>query len=201
MIDLNNEKNILAKAIAEKAIVKPENLFYGKLPGTRYSSQYYLSRILYNSYYLEIIANHFYDIVLKEYGSFDFQITGREWSSIPLLTAIPIYLKKNHSIDMNSFMIKRKRKNYGMHNYVEGEPNKLPVLIVDDLCNSTNSFSFCYDVLVCEKLRPIPFIFAVLNKHKPSLDRNCLLQDRYLQRGIKPLTILNGDDVDVFRKK
>lgn len=92
-------------------------------------------------------------------------------------------------------MIKRERKTYGKHNIIEGIPNEKPVLIVDDLCNSTNSFWHCYQVCVNEnKMELLPFIFSVVNKYKPSRD-HLYQYDRYLGGHFKSLYILDGDQI------
>jgi len=196
---MDDEKKYIAKYIADNCIIYPEEYFFGKLPGTRYSSQYYLARALYNTEIMEKIVDIFYEIINENVGSFDFQITGRQWSSIPLLTAIPLLLRHKYNININSFMIKRERKTYGLHNYIEGIPNELPVMIVDDICNSTDSFRFCHRVLLSENLITFPYFFAVLNKYTKHIVPNALEEDRYLRQGYKPLTILNGDDINVFR--
>lgn len=188
-------KNFLKKFILSECIEKPEQFMFGKLPGTRYSRQYYLANGLYNTEFLEKVTDCFYFLIKEKIGNFEFQIAGREWSSIPLLTSIPLLLKIRYGIVLNSFMIKRERKKYGKHNYIEGTPNNLPVLIVDDLSNSTDSFVFCHSVCEnLENLKTTDFIFSVLNKYffeKVGEDMYC---DRYL-KSHKILSILTGDDL------
>lgn len=187
----------LARFIKRECIYYPEkDYFLGKLPGARYKQQYYLANLLYNHDWLQSIVGEFANIVETEIGSWEFQLAGREWSAIPLLTAIPLVLR-NRGIYLNSFMIKRKRKTYGRHNIIEGIPNKLPVLIVDDLCNSTDSFRHCRDVCVSEehKLQVLPYIFAVVNKYFQERDGEAIGFDRYLGEDYKALSILTGDDI------
>jgi orotate phosphoribosyltransferase len=193
-------KELISNYIAKNCLYIPKNLMLGKLPGTRYSGQYYMSKALYDKQFLSYVTEEFYNIIKKEIGNFDFQLAGREWSSIPLLVGMPLILKTNYNIDINSFMIKRERKTYGIHNYIEGTPNDLPVLIVDDVCNSTNSFKFCYDVLLSEeKYKILPYIFAVLNKYGKDSSETSFIEDRYLKARIKPLFIVSGDDVNAVR--
>jgi len=191
-------KEEIAEYIVKECLYIPQQLMLGKLPGTRYSAQFYMAKGLYNKDFMCAVATHFHDIVKKEVGHFNFQLTGREWAAIPLLVGIPLVLKQKYDIDINSFMIKRDRKTYGLHNYIEGKPNDLPVLIVDDVCNSTNSFKFCYDVLVAEDKEVIPYIFAVLNKYRREDSEYTFIHDRYLRRDIKPLSIVCGDDIYAF---
>jgi len=178
---------------------KKDEFFLGKLPGARYKSQFYLSKLLYNTDMLEMIGEEFVRIVKDEIGHWDFQIAGREWSSIPLLTCLPLHVKYAAFERINSFMIRSEKKTYGIHNWVEGSYNGLPVLIVDDLCNSTNSFIHCHNVITKElKLETLPCIFAVLNKYRYNHfdEEEHEYYDRYLGRSHKALSILTRDDLD-----
>ena len=193
-------KDKIVEYIAKECLYIPKQLMLGKLPGTRYSGQYYMAKALYNQDFLYNVAMEFHDIIKKEIGNFDFQLAGREWSSIPLLVSLPLLLRQYHEININSFMIKRERKTYGIHNYIEGKPNDLPVLIVDDVCNSTNSFKFCYDVLMAEEnFKILPYIFAVMNKYEKNSSETAFTEDRYLKARIKPLFIVSGDDINAVR--
>jgi hypothetical protein len=99
-------------------------------------------------------------------------------------------------------MIRRQRRNYGQHNWIEGKPNNLPVLLVDDLCNSTESFLHgfwvCKNVL---KLDVMDYIFAVLNKHKPSQFQEAVYHDKHLihHHPHKALYIVDGDEIQHAR--
>ena len=93
-------------------------------------------------------------------------------------------------------MIKNERKTYGIHNYIEGNTLDLPVLIIGEMCNSTNTFLHCYNVLKYQKFDILPYIFAVLNKYGSKF-QNSNSEDRYLKRDFKPLTILNRDDLKI----
>lgn len=187
-------KQYISKIISEQCIEYADDYFFGKLPGDRYSSQFYLSRALYNMDFLNCVADEFYKIIEKEIGNFEFQIAGQEFSSIPLLISIPILLEKKYDIKLNSFMIKNERKTYGIHNYIEGNVVNLPVLIIGELCNSTNTFLHCYKVLKYYDFDMLPYIFAVLNKYGSKVP-NWNYEDKYLKRNFKPLTILNRDDL------
>lgn len=178
----------------------PAQFMYGKRPGDRYKYQYYLSRLLYNSNYRFLIAKEFIRLVEQEIGHWNFQIAGREWSAIPLITSLQDNLIFQREIYLNAFMIKSERKKYGIHNYHEGIANKLPVLIVDDLCNSTNSFVHCHNV--CKYIigiETLPFIFAVLNKFNPTLYEDKMDHDKYLGKSHKALYIVDGGDINEAR--
>lgn len=189
-----SDKDFIATYIGINCLDKPETPYFGKLPGTRYSSQYYLSKALYNSEFLSRVSREFERLVLQEIGHFNFQLSGREWSSIPLLTSIPLHMMSK-GIKLNSFMIRRDRKTYGKHNYIEGFTNDLPVLMVDDLCNSTDTFRYQNKILKYEGLTPLPYLFAVLNKYRKMTTPKAFVEDRYCPSS-KPITIVNGDDID-----
>lgn len=177
-------KQYLLKKIQEDCIERGQ--FLGKRPGDRYSWQLYMSRLLYSSTELEIIAQSFFELFQDR--PYDFQVAGREWSAIPLLTAFSL------RGGFNSFMIRKQRKNYGIHNFVEGKPNGLPVLIVDDLCNSTDSFAHCKRVIEKELQLPLyPNIFAVVNKKRK--DEDGWQYDKYLGSEFTAKTIFTLDEI------
>ena len=189
MVDLLYKKEI-SRYISDKCIEKPDGYMFGKLPGTRYASQFYLANLLYNNEYMKLIEEDFSTLIKEYYPDLKFQITGREWSAIPLITRLSSY------VGVNAFMIKRNRKTYGKHNYIEGIPNEYPVLIVDDLCNSTDSFAHCNRVCFSEKLETLPHIFAVLNKYSRKRVGDSMDFDRYLPSH-KALYLVERDDLNV----
>jgi orotate phosphoribosyltransferase len=195
-------KEYIARYIRKNCLLHPPKgeFFFGKLPGARYSGQYYLSNILYNREMMWEISKEFVKLVKEHIGHFEFQLTGREWSSIPLLSGLPLAVEVLEGERINSFMIKRNRKTYGIHNYVEGIPNDLPVLIVDDVCNSTDSFVHCHKIVTSDEmnLQSLPFIFSVLNKYsyaKMEPEDREYRTDRYLGQNFRALSIVDRDDI------
>lgn len=196
-----NIRHILSDYVYNHCLETSDILMYGKRPGDRYRFQYYLSRLLYDINMRHIIVKGFIDLVDNEIGHWDFQVAGREWSAIPLITSIQDHVMYYKDIRLNAFMIKRNRKVYGIHNYEEGRPNKLPVLLVDDLCNSTNSFIFCKTVCTNVLNLPVmPYIFAVLNKNNPKrVQPNEYFFDKYMGVNHKALFLLDGEDINEAR--
>jgi hypothetical protein len=145
-----------------------DNKLLGFLPGDRYGWQMYLGNALYNHKVLEVITYLFLQEVHEKIGHYNFQLAGREWSACPLLSAIPVATKFLIDVDINSFMVKKERKTYGMRQFTEGVPQpNVPVLIIDDALNSTISFDHCRKVIESElKLPVLPFIFAPFNKYQ-----------------------------------
>lgn len=142
---------------------KPQML--GKAPGTSYNWQFYLRRGLFNPDFNEMVAHLFLDLVQEKIGHFDFQIAGLETASTPLLVSIPI-VARSFGIKLNAFSVRKNRKEYGIHNWIEGIVEKdKPVLLLDDLCNSSNSMQKAmYTIHGDQKLEFLKFAFAIVNK-------------------------------------
>ena len=103
--------------------------------------------------------------VEREIGHFDFQISGLETAATPMLSAIPL-VAKGYGIDLNSFVVKKEQKQYGIRNWVEGCPDSdLPVMIIDDLISSSNSMATANEILQ-EKmdLKTMDYVFGIINK-------------------------------------
>lgn len=199
-LELSDYKKSIAEYIRKECIYYPPKgeFFFGKMHGARYSSQFYLANLLYNQDMFWLIAREFVEIVKKEIGHWKFQIASRDWSSIPLVHGLPMAIEILEFERVHSFMIRSERKTYGRHNFIEGIPNDLPVLLVDDLCNSTNSFIHCSNVLKEYKIPQLPYIFAVLNKYSyKNYGEGEWIEyfDRYLGRDYKALSILTRDDI------
>jgi orotate phosphoribosyltransferase len=182
---------IVANCLVETGNSEP---LFGKLPGARYKSQFYLATLLYDQRALETVGNSFRHLVESEIGHWDFQLAGRLWSASPLLVFLPAYMRR-YGVELNAFVVRRERKTYGIHNYIEGRPNKSQCLLVDDLCNSTDSFR--HSSLVCaneQGLKIMPYIFAVLNKmYEP--------KDKYLTFEHRALFCCDRSDIDKIRQQ
>lgn len=199
-------KQFILNGIVNRCIeeTKMGDFMYGATPGSRYVWQYYMSRILYDRYYQYDIAREFHKLVFNNVGHWNFQIAGQDNSSIPLLASLPILLDNYYDVEINAFMIRRKRKSFGIHNWTEGLYNDKPVLLIDDLCNSTNGYLHGYRV--CKNvlgLEVMPYIFAVVNKHGPKKWQEQAEKDKYLKHDFedhKILSILNGEEVTDARE-
>lgn len=195
---MNENQKYIADYIRMICLEQPKQLMYGKLPGTRYRSQYYMARALYNKEFLEKVGEEFHRLVEENIGNWNFQLAGREWSAIPLLISLPLFMKQKHDIDLNAFMIRKTRKTYGLNNYIEGMVNNKPILIVDDVVNSQDGYRHCHQVISkTTAFETVPYIFGVLNKYGKDTtdDGNALLYDRYLGNEHKILSVINGDNV------
>ena len=181
------QKNI-ATAIKEDAIFIPEGRMFGKIPETRYSSIFQLYRVREMGYFLQN-AVYGFDALMNEHkiNLSEIQITGRIWSALPIMGAITYA----HP-ELKSFIIRRELKNYGPQNIFEGTPDPhKPVLIIDDLANSTNSLYHCKRILLGHDIPVLDKCFAILNK-KNEADLG-FLWDKYSDQEI--ISIISRDMV------
>lgn len=170
----------------------------GKLPGTTYTWMFYLRNGLFNPDFLQAISTLFLHKVQEEVGHYHFQLAGLETGSTPLLVSIPIFAKL-YDIDLRAFSIRKQRKEYGLLNDIEGVVYpELPIMLVDDLCNSSMSMRKAYDVVTGHGLSVMPFAFSIVNKvnkgiHHPSRQTS----DMYLPENIKMIYLFDLDDFDL----
>ena len=76
--------------------------------------------------------------VHDEIGHFDFQLSGLETASTPMIVGIPIYAQV-FGVNLNGFSIRKEQKTYAMKNWLEGGATEQPVMLMDDLSNSGDS--------------------------------------------------------------
>lgn len=164
------EYNILhnhcALHINKHSIWRSENgeTIPGKAPGSRYSWQFYLRKSLFNPEIATAISMMYLDKIEKEIGHFDFQISGLETASTPLITAITL-VAMQYGIRLNAFSVRKEQKEYGLKNWIEGVPDPdLPVMICDDLCNSQSSMLFAKNIIEEHDLPVMDKAFSVVNK-------------------------------------
>lgn len=104
---------------------------------------FYLRRLLHNPKYLHALSFMIsMDIIKKIYLQEEYnniQLAGLESSSIPLITGIQLAFE-SAGIQVNSFTVRKERKDYGLCHMIDGIPNEHPVVFVDDMFNSGSSF-------------------------------------------------------------
>lgn len=94
-----------------------------------------LKALMFNSRNLDAYAELFWE---RYEPLFPFQVCGIELSGIPLVTAI-VMKGREHGRDVNGLFVRKSRKKDGLMKVLEGDPNDLPVIFVDDLINSGRS--------------------------------------------------------------
>ncbi len=170
----------------------------GKKPGSTYTWMFYLRNGLFNHEFSSAISQMFLYKVVNEIGHFEFQLTGLETASTPMLASIPL-VSRVFGLDLNAFSIRKQRKEYGLLNIIEGMPNDKPCLILDDLCNSSASLRRAHDVVLSENLQVLDFAFCIVNK----VNKNIHVQSRqttdmYLPENIKMVYLFDLDDFNLF---
>jgi orotate phosphoribosyltransferase len=132
-----------------------------------YSWQFYLRPVTMNGDWLRFISRDFWYRFYELFHKNKFQIVGIESASLPIIGAI---LSGGPS-GVNSFAVRKERKKYGLGNIIEGRPNGLPVLFVDDL-TSPQHYAFWKTVRALSeaKLRLYPHSFVVVRKQYRQVD-------------------------------
>lgn len=169
----------------------------GKAPGSTYTWMFYLRRGLFNHEFLKAISQMFIYKFERLYPHFDFQISGLETAATPLLAGIPL-IGQTFNLDINSFVVRKEQKAYGLQNWIEGLPNAQPVVMLDDLCNSSRSMAQCYSILKQHSIPVLPHAFAIVNKS--NRDVHTVLRqhsDMYLPSDIEVVSLFNLDDFNL----
>jgi orotate phosphoribosyltransferase len=136
--------------------------------------------------------------IKQEVGHFDFQIAGLETGSTPLLAGIPL-ISRVFNLDINSFSIRKEQKTYGLLNWIEGIPNEKPVMLIDDLCNSSMSMKQGYDILRKENINVFNYAFTLVNKVNKNIHKEIRTRtDMYLPENIKMLYLFDLDDFNLY---
>jgi len=126
----------------------------------------------------------------------DFQITGLETAATPMVAGIPL-ISRVFGLDINGFIVRKERKTYGLLNDTEGLilENK-PVVMLDDLCNSSESLAKCYNILTSKSnLQVLPYAFTIVNKSNKGIhSEERLNTDMFLPHYIKVISPFTLDD-------
>lgn len=195
--DYNSHREWVRDYIDQKCIVRG-TIMPGKMPGSIYTWMFYLRRGLFNKDFLNKISIMFLYKIEREFeGNFEFQLSGLETAATPMLASIPIVLTQ-FGIDLNSFVVRKDQKQYGLMNWIEGLPNEKPVLMLDDLCNSSASMRQCYNILLNENLKVLPIAFSIVNKSNKAVHSvKRLNSDMYLPEHFRMISLFDLDDFNL----
>lgn len=82
--------------------------------------------------------DHLAEIFLDRFDRTPLQVAGLESAALPFLGALALRARRS-SRDFNAITIRKRPKEYGLRNQIEGLPKTVPTIIVDDLINSGTS--------------------------------------------------------------
>lgn len=169
--------------IDEHCIIRAEPGTYmeGKLAGSKYTWVFYLRNGLYRTDFLSAVTQMWMKRVYDEIGHFDFQLSGLETASTPMIVGMPIYAQV-FGVNLNGFSIRKEQKEYAMKNWLEGGATDQPVMLLDDLSNSGNSLRKAYDILEWHGMETFSTAFTLVNKvnhavHKDNMDKDFMLPE------------------------
>jgi hypothetical protein len=97
--------------------------------------QFYLRRAMYNPDFAHRIGLLFWDHFAPVFLQQPFQVCACHPSGVPIGMAIQDAATQL-KIPLNLFLVRRQAKHFGIDNWFDGQVNKLPVLMVDDLAAS-----------------------------------------------------------------
>jgi orotate phosphoribosyltransferase len=157
-------RNKLKIKIEEKCLLRNVDL-PGK-GGSRYSWMFYMRPGLFDAKFINYVGQLFIHKIKQEIGNFDFQICGLETGAVPLLVGLPI-IAELHGIKINAFSVRKEPKEYGLQNWIEGNPTNQKVLLVDDIVNSTSSLRRCFNILQSQNYEFSNYVFSIIKKDNP----------------------------------
>ena len=194
-IDYENLYNWTKNYISNKCIIKKDNM-PGLKPGSTIKWVFYFKNGLYNQEFLSAISQLFLYRIKKEIGHFDFQIAGLETASSPMLASIPL-VAKTYNLNINSFSIRKEKRSYATQNITDGIPNQTPVLLIDDLVNTTISFRHCINVCSYSNLKTLDYVFTILKKSNRDAKPIESSYDIYLPKDVKVISLFDLNDFDL----
>lgn len=198
-VSYTNAKEWLRKYIDEHCIVR-NTVMPGKAPNTTYTWMFYLRRGLFNPSFINAISQCFLYKMEREVDvKLNFQITGLETAATPMLVGIPI-VARAFNIDINSFVVRKDQKEYGLKNWTEGIVKEhAPVVMLDDLCNSSASLARCLEILNYShpNVDVLPVAFTIVNKSNNTHDTTRRSGDMYLPEHFRVISIFDLDDFNL----
>lgn len=132
------DKEILRQYILKQCIhTSTSTINYSSKNGKKFNWLFDLRTVALNSEMLGAYATLFWDSM---HTHMPFQLAAVEMAGVPLMASL-LHEAQHRGINVSGLIVRTKRKKYGMQKLVEGEPSNLPVLLIDDSCNSASSIS------------------------------------------------------------
>lgn len=126
----------------------------GKAPGTYYTWQFYLRRCLYDPVFVTAAAQ----CLVEQLPTTQVQFAGVEDAGVVLAAAL------GAATGTPWLTVKKQRKVYGLHNWTEGTPTGLPIVLVDDLAGSQRSLKTAAQTCTALGLQLADFYVTLVNK-------------------------------------
>jgi orotate phosphoribosyltransferase len=182
--------------IDTKCIVR-DTVMPAKRKGYAYTWMFYLRRGLFDPMFLINVSQMFIYKMERIDPNLDFQISGLETAATPLIVGLSMVSKVMNK-DINAFIVRKERKEYGLLNMFEGTPNDKIVVMMDDLCNSSNSLSICLQRLIDEGLMVADVAFTIVNKSNKEVHTEKRLNtDMYLPDSVQVISLFTLDDFNL----
>lgn len=182
--------------IDTKCIVRDTKM-PSKQPGKYYTWMFYLRRGLFNHEFVSAVSQMFLYQMERQDVLLDFQLSGLETASTPLLVGIPL-IARVYGDDINAFVVRKERKEYGLLNTIEGLPNTKLTVMLDDLCNSSMSLNKCFNELNRLNIPVASKAFTIVNKSNKHIhDDQRHRSDMYLPSDIEVISLFTLDDFNL----
>ena len=165
MLITDSEYEILWQEVKDyiNEVCIERQLMPSKKPGEFYTWMFYLRRATYNYRIMEKISKMFIYKFERLDSDFNFQLAGLETAATPIVCSIP-YTAEKYNLDINSFMVRKTRREYGLKNIFEGLVNNKPAVMIDDLSNSSYSLKNCFSKLLTEGIPVADKAFVIVSK-------------------------------------
>ena len=131
---------------------------------------FFLNRLLYHPEMKRKLKDVLWEIAPKE-G--EFQIAGPETGAIPFMLLLQDMYHEKQQRHVNVFSVMKDRSPHGMFHMIEGTPNDLPVMFVDDMINTGSSINKAMYV-VDKELKLLQYQVAMCIISKVSFDTSPL---------------------------
>jgi len=174
-----------------------------KKPGKFYNWCLYLRNGLFNPSFLHYVSEMMLYRLRNEFGSFKFQICGVETAGTPLAAALPLIAQAAYNVHIDSFVIRKQRKDYALLNWHEGMyDNSKPYILIDDFSNSSLGLKHADDI--CKKnLNLTSANLAMVIINKVNIDNNISGKirektDMFLPKSTKIISLFTLDDFGLY---
>lgn len=124
---------------------------------------FYMRNRLFTPTFLIDVGDMFLHLMKEALPDLNFQITGMETGSTPLVTSLPI-VAYQRGVSINAFSVRKDPKEYGLKNWIEGVPNDKPVVVIDDIYNSGSTMKRCLDIAESQGLKFSGVVFSIIKR-------------------------------------